>query len=103
MVAFTEEAETEFTWAKYEYLCGVYGKDASYEEYQYLVENAQCYCDDSDLTVEAALLQKYDEAKANDRKAAETELRESVQGAISSNPVLKALRMVCGNADEDDQ
>lgn len=35
--------DCEFTWAKYENLCWKNGKEPSYEEYEYLAENPQCF------------------------------------------------------------
>lgn len=37
----------EFTWSYYEILCWKNNKEPSYSEYLYLVENPQCYGDDS--------------------------------------------------------
>ena len=38
-----------FSWADYEKICWEYGKEPSWEEYQYLIENPQCYGEDIPL------------------------------------------------------
>ena len=38
-------AEEEFTWSKYEIACYTRGVEPSYEEYQRLLKNPQCYGD----------------------------------------------------------
>ena len=44
--AFAEEnEENEFTWSKYEMACYTRGVEPSYEEYQRLLKNPQCYGD----------------------------------------------------------
>ena len=43
--AFAFAEENEFTWSKYEMACYTRGEDPSYDEYQRLLENPQCYGD----------------------------------------------------------
>ena len=39
---FADEAEDEFTWAKYEMICMKFDVEPSYEKYVWLCENPQC-------------------------------------------------------------
>ena len=45
VVTFVFAEENEFTWSKYEMACYTRGVEPSYEEYQRLLENPQCYGD----------------------------------------------------------
>ena len=43
--AFASAEGNEFTWSKYEIACYTRGVDPSYEEYERLLKNPQCYGD----------------------------------------------------------